>query len=166
MVIIKHSSLCLVKGGAPILVGFIFEIREKEVLSVPNGNRNMDALFWRALTETLNKNIWNYIMIQSKPVILMRTPGNLDFLMEALFIYMSFLDKVGRMYSDKTQLDVVNIALLGLTISRQLLLCRERWWPVIYLFMYQSLPVSICPSFSHISLHSAVEKLISAGHFL
>lgn len=45
MVIIKHSSLWLVKGGAPILVGFIFEIREKEVLSVPNGNRNMDALF-------------------------------------------------------------------------------------------------------------------------
>lgn len=161
MVIIKRSSLCLVKGGAPILVGFMFEIREKEVLRV--GNRNMDALFWRALTETLNKKIWNYIMIQSKPVILMRTPGNLDFLVEALFIYTSFLDKVGRMCSDKTQLDVVNIALLGLTISRWKVMT-----PVIYLFMHQSLPVSICPSFSHLSLHSAVcvQKLLSAGHFL
>jgi hypothetical protein len=30
MVIIKHFPLSLMKGGAPVLVGFIFEIKEKE----------------------------------------------------------------------------------------------------------------------------------------
>lgn len=49
-------------------------------------------------------------MIQSKLVALVRIPGYLDFLIEVSYlIYMSFLDKVGRMFSDKSQLDMANI---------------------------------------------------------
>lgn len=69
----KAFSIVLDEGRSPCSSWvYIWNQGErKKSWGVPNWNRkNMDALFWRALTETLNSKIWNYIMIQSKLVTL------------------------------------------------------------------------------------------------